>query len=94
VYPKRLVGGVTVIDHDRWPLADAIEIVRWFLSEGDVLSAWPRIEQLDVVEARERLFATAWLASLLVDDLAAASATDKNAWFRNYVDQVLSERIR
>jgi hypothetical protein len=78
--------------HDRPPINKAIEVVRWFLSEDDVLSAWSRIQQMDVVEARETLFATAALAGTLVDRLATASAMDKTMWFREYVADLLSKR--
>jgi hypothetical protein len=78
--------------YDRPPINKAIEVVRWFLSEDDVLSAWPRIQQMDLVEARETLFATAALASALVDRLAMASAMDKTKWFQEYVADLLSKR--
>jgi hypothetical protein len=63
----------------------AIEVVRLFLSDDGVVSAWPRIQEMDADEARETLFATAELAGLLVDRLATASATDKTECFEEYV---------
>jgi hypothetical protein len=70
---------------DGRPIHKAVEVVRWFLSDDGLISAWPRIEEMDADEAREKLFATAELAGLLLERLAAAAATDKAEWFKEYV---------
>jgi len=81
-----------VANHREPIINEAIEVVRWFLSDEDVLSAWPRIQKMDADEARERLFATAALASRLVDRLATASASDKVEWFQEFVSELLGKR--
>ena len=89
----RLLGETHAVANHREPIInEAIEVVRWFLSDEDVLSAWPRIQKMDADEARERLFATAALASRLVDRLATASASDKVEWFQEFVSELLGKR--